>query len=333
MQLDRSSQSERWRVLDALRGFALCGILFVNLPDLLVLHVTDFAEGDPQILTVMQYVLQSRFVPIFTALFGASLVFVVRGAQARGRSAAAAVLCRLAALFVIGVLHRLLYPAEILAEYAVVGLLVLPAVLFLPRWAQLVIGAVLTGGVYALTGGGLLSESGLMLLGAAAAAYGVPAVLERGSQRVPVIFVGVSLLLLPGLWWQTTEPGDPRFTLAGGIAGGVMALWYVTAFALLWRTRARVVLAAAFEPLGRMALTNYVGASAVVVLGIFVLQPNTTAVTAPSVVAAAVVLVAQSLISRLWLTWFCYGPLEWLWRMATWREPVGLRRRSPRSTS
>lgn len=321
-------RGERWGVLDALRGFALCGILFVNLPDLLGLSIKTEGTSNPHIVAVLRYGVQTRFVPIFTVLFGASLVFVVRGARARGRSAAAAVLCRLAALFVIGVLHRFLYLGEILSEYAVIGLLVLPAVLFLPRWGQLVIGATLTAGVYAVAGGGLLSEPGLMLLGAAAAAYDLPAVLDRGSRRTPVVFVGASVLLLPALWWQTTEPGDPRFGLAGGVAGGVMALWYVTGFALLWRTRARVVLAAAFEPIGRMALTNYVGASVIVVLGIVVLQPATAAVTATVVVAAAVVLVGQSLVSRLWLTWFRYGPLEWLWRMATWRRPIRLRRSS-----
>ncbi len=318
--------TERWRVLDALRGFALCGILFVNLPDQLVLHAKGAGTSDSPVTTVLQYLVQSRFVPIFTALFGASLIFVVRGARERGRSAAAAVLSRLGALFVIGVLHWLIYPGEVLAEYAAVGLLILPAVLYLPRWAQLAIGAVWTAGTYAVTGGGLFSEPGLMLLGAAAAAYGVPAVLERGSRLTPAIFAGTTLLLLPALWWQTTEPGDPRFTLVGGIAGGVMALWYATGFVLAWRTRARGVLVAAFEPLGRMSLTNYVGASVIVVLGIFVLRPTTAEVTAATMAAAAAVLVGQSLASRLWLTHFRYGPLEWLWRIATWRQPVRLRR-------
>lgn len=310
----------------------MCGILFVNLPDLLILHVKVAGTSDPHIVMVLQYLVQSRFVPIFTVLFGASLVFVVRGARMRGRSAAAAVLCRLGALFVIGVAHRLIYAAEILAEYAVVGLLVLPAVLFLPRWAQLVLGAVATVGVYAVAGGGLLSEPGLMLLGAAAAASGVPEVLDRGWQWMPAVFAGVTVLLIITLWWQSTEPGDPRFTLAGGVAGGVMALWYVILFALLWRTRARRGLAAAFEPLGRMALSNYVGASVVVVLGILVLRPDTTAVKGSAVVAAAALLIGQSLVSRLWLARFRYGPLEWMWRMATWRQPVTLRRSPTPST-
>ena len=66
-----------------------------------------------------------------------------------------------------------------------------------------------------------------------------------------------------------------------------MVVWLVSGFAHLWRTRARRVLAAVVEPLGRMSLTNYVGASMVVVLGILILQPATAAVTATTVVAAA----------------------------------------------
>lgn len=81
------------------------------------------------------------------------------------------------------------------------------------------IAAGLTVSVYAMTGGGLLTEPGLMLLGAAAAAYGVPAVLEHRSRRIAVVFAAVTVLLVPALWCQTTQPGDPRFTLAGGVAG------------------------------------------------------------------------------------------------------------------
>lgn len=157
MPLNRTSQSDRWGVLYALRGFALYGILLVNLPDLLVLHVNVAGTSDPKITTVLQYVVQSRFVPIFTALSGASLVFVIRGAQARRRSAAAAALSRLAAPFAIGVLHRFLYPAEILAEYAVVGSLMLPAVLYLPR-----VGVVLAAAVEPL---GRMAPAAVVMVG------------------------------------------------------------------------------------------------------------------------------------------------------------------------
>lgn len=70
---------------------------------------------------------------------------------------------------------------------------------------------------------------------------------------------------VPALALQLGEPGDLRFTVAGGRAGFVLAVVYVTGLSLLWATPARRVLAAVFEPLGRMSLNCYVSASVIVV--------------------------------------------------------------------
>jgi len=50
-----------------------------------------------------------------------------------------------------------------------------------------------------------------------------------------------------------------------------------------------------------------------------------TSVT-PVVLLSLALVVAQSLLSRLWLTYFVHGPVEWLWRTATWLRPVASRR-------
>jgi uncharacterized membrane protein YeiB len=128
--------------------------------------------------------------------------------------------------------------------------------------------------------------------------------------------------------WQTTQPGDPRFTTAGGVAGLTLAVTYTAALTLLWSTRARVVVAAAFEPLGRMALSNYVGASVVVVAlvaGVPALDWTRMTSPLPAVVAAVVVLTLQSVASRAWLRHFRYGPVEWAWRTVTWRRRAPFR--------
>jgi uncharacterized membrane protein YeiB len=41
---------------------------------------------------------------------------------------------------------------------------------------------------------------------------------------------------------------------------------------------------------------------------------------------AAAILATQWLWSTLWLRHFRYGPLEWLWRWATWTSRPPLRR-------
>jgi uncharacterized protein len=111
-----------------------------------------------------------------------------------------------------------------------------------------------------------------------------------------------------------------------GSAGLVMAMLCVTGLALLWHTPARRVIAAVFEPLGRMAPTNYVAAAIVMALVAQVWDFGQMASVTPVVVLSLVVIAVQSVLSRLWLKHFVYGPVEWLWRSVTWLRPAALRR-------
>jgi uncharacterized protein len=321
----------RLRFLDALRGVAIAGIVLVNVPDM-----THLGHGRPDIdlgmaRTVLDLAVQSRFVPIFEVLFGVGMFFIVRGARERGLSPWPPMLLRLVTLCGIGLLHSLVYRGEILVHYAVVGLLVLPVVVLAPRWLQLGLGAAMAATVFAVVGSSSVETPGLMLLGAAGAAYGVPALLDRAARPVAVTFVVAAVLCVPALWLQLGEPGDPRFTDAGGRAGLVMAVAYVTGLSLLWAGPARRLLAGVFEPIGRMALTNYVTASLVVVPAGLLLGFTGSSTLVPALVLGAGVIAVQSVLSRLWLRRFRLGPIEWLWRAVTWRTMPVLRERIPPS--
>lgn len=320
----------RWQFLDSLRGFAVLGILLVNAIDITQVGMARLIEGGARIPDPVEEALyltvQTRFVPIFILLFGMSLWLVLDGARARAPRPGLVLVRRLAGLTVIGGLLMFAYPGNILLEYGVVGLLMLPVVLFAPRPVTLGAGVVLTVAAYAIFGGGLPSVPGLVLLGAGAAAFGLPRALERPGKAVAVVFAVAALLTGPALLWQQTTPGDPRFSTPGGIAGLVMAVLYTSGLALLWRTPARRAIAAAFEPLGRMALSNYVGAAIVMALVPLVADVGHLTSVTPVVLLSLALIVAQSLLSRLWLTYFAYGPVEWLWRAVTWLRPVALRR-------
>lgn len=327
VQSTAAASSRRWRLIDALRGFALVGILFVNVPDIIRLGSDiPFDQRQRTVMdTILEFAVQTRFVPIFAFLFGLSAMLVIQGARRRGTGALVPMLLRLGALLLIGIAHGFLYPGEILREYAICGLLVLPLLLLLPRWAVLGGGVALTVAAYAVTGGGLTTLPGLFLAGAGAAAYSLPRRLDAGGRPLWITFLVATALAVPAIVWQTTEPGDPRFTTAGGIAGGILAVVYVTGFALLWQTPVRRVLAAVFEPLGRMALTNYLAASVVFAVAGSIVRFRELDDLAAVSVGALVLIAAQSMLSRLWLRHFRYGPVEWVWRMATWRRAVPLR--------
>ncbi|MFJ3404892.1 DUF418 domain-containing protein [Promicromonospora sp. NPDC090134] len=322
----------RWRFLDSLRGFAVLGILLVNAVDITRLGMARVMEGgapiqDP-VLDALYLTVQTRFVPIFVFLFGISLWIVLDGARARAPRPWLVMVRRLVGLAIIGGLLMFVYPGNVLVEYGVAGLLMLPVVALTPRWVTLAGGAALTIVAYAVFGGGLPSVPGLILLGAGAAAYGLPRALESSGRTVAIVFAAAAVLTVPTLVWQlNASVGDPRFSTAGSVAGLVMAVLYSTGLALLWRTPARRAIAAFFEPLGRMALTSYVGAALVVALTAQVVDFGHMTSAAPVVVLALVLIVVQSVLSRIWLRHFVYGPVEWLWRTATWLRPASMRRR------
>lgn len=331
--------TRRWDFLDVLRGFALGGILLVNAADLLALGsaaAPPVAGGDP----VGQFYglwVQGRFVPIFAFLFGVSAALLYTSSLTRLAAGASRWLMvrRFALLLVIGVGHFLLvYPGEILTQYAIVSLLFLVPALFLPGRVVLISGLVLLVAGYILAGNSPAAVPGLMLTGWGAAQYGLPKVLEFGGRRVGLVFVVALVLGVALTAWQATFPGDPRGVVpggelvvqVGGFAGLMLAVAYATGLSLLWQTPARQLLSAVFRPLGKMALTNYLGASLIiVVLKLFVdfSQINDT-YWLP--VIAISILILQVLLSTVWLKVFRYGPIEWVWRMGTRWGYVPLRR-------
>ncbi|WP_049562089.1 DUF418 domain-containing protein [Nonomuraea sp. SBT364] len=307
----------RIAALDVLRGFALCEILFANVQLMATgrsaVAEQPMGEWDPWL-----------GMPIFSLLFGIGFALLLDSAGRRATRPWLALLRRLAALLVIGLLHGLLWPGEILATYAVVGLLVLLPSAWLPRWAVAGFAAALVPAALIFGGGGPLLVAGLFLLGSALVRYGVVERIE-GAARGPLL---LGLLFAAGTaaarWAQAgAGPAQPSFTssLADLLVVGV----YVCGLLVLLATPLRPVLRFVFAPMGRMALTNYLTATLLVLaathlLGLPIGQSPTTAY-----VVAGGILAAQWLFCALWLRRCRQGPVEWLWRWATWGRRPALR--------
>ncbi|HEV7455868.1 MAG TPA: DUF418 domain-containing protein [Roseococcus sp.] len=107
--------------LDALRGFALLGIILVNAP---LFAASAFAPPEPEgvadvaALWLLTALAAAKFFPIFSFLFGYGVA-----RQAMLGRGGAPFLRRLLGLFVLGALHAtLLFFGDILMLYAVLGL-------------------------------------------------------------------------------------------------------------------------------------------------------------------------------------------------------------------
>jgi uncharacterized protein len=316
--------TRRLHELDALRGFAVCGIMVVNTWQ----HTREHLEspGQNAVDWAIDNLLQSRFYPIFSFLFGLSFVLFLRSAAQRTDYPWAALLRRLAVLAVFGAIHQVANPGEVLLPYAIFGALVLLPASFLSPSGTVILGIALTAWAVH-EGGGIILVPGLFLLGMAAMEYPPP---ERWL--LPA-FVAATVLAVTLVYLWTLTFDDPRTFYRGTYpaAGLAAATAYCTGLLLLLRTRLRDGLLAVFTPLGRMALTNYLTSTPIILLFLPLLIADPTRVT--GVVLAVVVLVLQVVFSRMWLARFRYGPLEWAWRCLTWMERVPNRRiRSERET-
>ncbi|PRX70285.1 putative membrane protein YeiB [Nonomuraea fuscirosea] len=281
----------RIRELDALRGFAVGGIMLVN--------TWQHTEKKPPVPLdwTIEALFQSRFYPIFSMLFGISFLLFLRG-HSRWT-----LLSRLVWLFLIGKLQHLFYAGEVLTDYAFFGALVLLPASFLPgALPVLLLGAVVTAwALLPAVGGGVLLIPGLFLLG-----MGLWRLRPGRTLLLPGFATAAVASALLSVAWVLTDEWTV-YSLAA-LAG---AAAYSLGLLLALGPR----LSAVLEPLGKMALTNYVSGTAVIVLAKPLLDADPTRWAV--VALAAVTIAAQILFSRWWLGRYRYGPLEWVWRCLT----------------
>jgi uncharacterized membrane protein YeiB len=318
----------RITAVDALRGFALCGILLVNIPDQITRMVGyDAAFHRYPIPAFLELFVHQRFFPIFSFLFGLSFAIFLEGAQRRSSHPRLLLVRRLVALGLLGLAHQRLHPGEALVPYAIIGLLILLPVSWLPMWVVLPAGLVGLVASVTLVSGGIASIPGLFLLGLAVARFGIARTLDRRTgQLAAVLALAVPAAAAAGWWQHTYPPAGPFATRIAAAAGLLGALGYATAVLLVLRTRLGRPLSAVLEPLGQMALTNYLTATLAVVAAAGPLGLWYSARWGTAMVLAVVILAVQAVFSRWWLAQFRYGPMEWGLRCVTWWSVVQLRR-------
>jgi uncharacterized protein len=322
------ARTRRIHELDALRGLALAGIVMFN-----IVQMTGFTRtSGPASEHVGVYIWELLFIQrpflTFSVLFGVSFALFLRTAARRASKPRLVLLRRLLWLGVFGALHSLLQPGEALKFYAVFALVVLLPASYLSRRWVLGLGIVLTLAA-GLTFNGLFLIPGLFLLGVAITEYGIPDTLpERGRQLAVAFAVAVPLCAVMG--WSQFLAGVGRQAHSRTLPAGLFfAFLFSVGFLLLMRTPLRRPLDAVLSPMGRMALTNYILASVLIVVGDALFGVGAGGRYAPVVWLGITIGVAQAVLSAVWLRSFQYGPLEWVWRCLTWWQWVPIHRDVP----
>ncbi len=118
---------ERIQLMDALRGFALLGILVVNIGSLsryewLPAHL----QSSTWLSDALLVLIDTKFITLFSLLFGAGFCVQLQRAEQRGVSFGKFYLGRMAVLFLLGCGHAyLLWFGDIVRHYALLGIALL----------------------------------------------------------------------------------------------------------------------------------------------------------------------------------------------------------------
>ncbi len=132
-QNSNSTTGNRITVIDALRGFALLGVILVHFQQ----RYSNFSMGpfnehtpilsqfDSLIQWLTNNVLMGRFINIFAFLFGMSFFIQMDRAAKKGIDFRGRFLWRMVILFVIGIVGSAFYSGDILSLYAIYGVVLL----------------------------------------------------------------------------------------------------------------------------------------------------------------------------------------------------------------
>ena len=308
-----------------------------------------------------------KFMALFSLLFGASIILFCERAEATGRAGVRLSLWRNFILFIIGLIHGSFWVGDILLVYAMCAPVLLlcrklpPTLLILVGVVtylspiviyDIVMSYVDPSAIRALwetnfvknptedmelAGLGILYELlaralGMMFVGMGLYANGTltnaRSYKQKLRQSLLLIFVG-TLLSGFGLLWTATNSFSTVAIVQGNFANTLgtipMALGYLglitwwnetTAHALVNRVRA----------VGKSALSNYLAQTAIC-LSLATLIPADWLTRSTVLLLIVTIWWGQLVASEWWLKRYQYGPLEYLWRCATYWQVVALKQR------
>ncbi len=170
-----NTTSKRIQIIDALRGFALAGIVLVHMVENYLGGPGDEAvmEGmhagtiDYVVDGIIQIFFRGKFFALFSFLFGLSFFIQMDSGAKREQKYALRFLWRVLLLLIIGLAHHFIYRGDILSIYAILGILLIPFYKVSTRTLLILTGLIFLGVgrfvVFALNPDGLLFFEEMMM--------------------------------------------------------------------------------------------------------------------------------------------------------------------------
>ncbi|WP_332648969.1 DUF418 domain-containing protein [Lysinibacillus sp. 54212] len=339
-------KANRINVIDSIRGVALLGLPFVNVLAFWSSNINlSGTQGDIWVQRFLYLFVEGRFYAIFSFLFGLGIWIFLSRAKEKNDRPYALFFRRMLILGLVGAIHNLINPGEALLIYAILGI---PVVFFnkVPKQINLILGivGVIIGSFFGVK---LLLPLPLMMLGLAFGQYRVfESYIKRRKiwMMVAVLSFVVTSILVAFLWQKA--PTDGLVTYMEGVElteaqvlsnrafydfanlsltfAPIFSVFYVSCLVLLEPFVKKLLLP--LNAFGRMAFTNYIGQSVILVLIAMFIPGDKIVSYSVATIACLLVVVVQIISSSLWLKYFKYGPIEWLWRCGTYWKWLPIRK-------
>jgi uncharacterized protein len=383
-----NNSNSRIDVIDALRGFALLGILFSHITELYVGDIlpdnvylySGWIKADGIAMLLVVALFRAKSFMIFSFLFGLSFYIQMERGKAKGIDFKKTYIWRIILLLFIGLLHQVIYRGDILILYALLAfplmlffkmnsnrvfITLIISILFIPKLLigladyyelisipslsndarSLYIQTLLDGsfwdiGKLNLTQG-MLSKLYIHIgpysrifqtfaLFLAGLAFGKSGIIEALADRVKTLrkfslwsTVASVILLTATLFFfylsRDKNFGFLPFDFMYDITNVALTAFYISTFLWLFHASKNWIIKL-LANFGRTALSNYIGQS---IIGAILFYSYGFGLLKSFLVIeligiGCIIAIVQLALSTIWLKYFYYGPLEWLWRCATY---------------
>ncbi|WP_318505133.1 DUF418 domain-containing protein [Bacillus sp. T3] len=382
---DVEIRNERILSIDIIRGFSILGIFLVNMMSfhspLLYLDPLQWWDHPIDRITyiLIDIFAQASFYPLFSMLFGYSMVLLLEKVQLRGQHFYRILVRRLLALLLFGIVHAFfIWHGDILIQYALLGFVLLPFLklsgrsLFIAGISFYTVPVLLITMVLFFTSTVSPSLYDGEAVAQSIAIYQQGSFLDVTQQRAidwmetnnlengPFLFISIFPLFLIGVgmaklkWIQHHKVYRKRLlcmlisTLVLGLSlkelpylvdgalyaeyvqdsvGGVSLAFFYGALLILVSEKTKWLNSLAL--IGKMSISHYLFQSLVssmIFYGYgFGLYGKVSLFS--GTILVFVIFSLQIVLSRIWLKYFTFGPVEWLWRTVTYWKKVKLRKR------
>lgn len=345
--------AERIHILDILRGFAVFGILAVNITSF-ALPNHDFAQMnfstehwyDAFAFWFNAQFTEGKFYIIFSFLFGIGFSVQMARAEAKETNIISFYPCRLLILFGIGVLHSFLWWGDVLRLYAILGIVLLVLRGFSVK-SLLILSFVclLFSGVVAefpsVFGGDKMPNAddvfssipfSLIHMGPTALALFLLGrvvgkirffenLSEKKSLLKKILVFGILISLgLKAVINFFAEENSGMGTILKTLSDISFSAFYIAVLCLFSLAPLSLKFIKPMANVGRMALTNYVMQTLICVAFFRFLNLERKIESSLLLVMTFIIYFVQMAYSSWWLGRFRYGLLEWIWRSLTYMK-------------